>query len=737
MESSFLQRVSDVNNISTKDAIKKIDNCFKQVAIDTEKEIGTVIKHFYSYLNPEYNKYCVILDPDECNESIYCTTYKEQCIPIYVKDYVEINRDPDMYIEKLDTEQLKNLRDVAAHLYFNVGDSGIDDNSFNAIDYHLRKRLKKEHKKTEMIGSIPIQKLRAELPYPMPSLNKVHPEDKEYYNFIKNIPEKGIVWSDKLDGVSGMMVYVNGDPTYSYTRGNGVVGGDISYLIEYFTEYGKIPKNIDEKNLFLVRGEFVVKKSIFNEKYKQIYTTARSFVVSQLNKGYITHSIKDIDFVVYEILDEVVNPLKEISSLDLYGFNVVRYGFFNKDVKMMNITLKYKERKDESEYDIDGLVLNYNFVRTEILEVKNPQFKVAYKMQFSQQLRDTVITDVEWNISRYGLYKPVAIFKPVYIEHVRIRRATAHNAAHVRDWSMGNGTKVVVARSGDVMPQIKDVKVDTEIEPIFPEETYNWHWVSKDIVLDDIEGNEFVHKKRILHFFNVIGVAGVGEKTIEKLYDNGFNTVKKILNANPTDLVKIRGIGKLTSERMKERIRNRVVKTPIDRFIEAMTVTNFKISRILIKEVLRTFPSLLDKEMNSIAIENILKTKKIRGIGPKRAIMISEEFPIIRKSLLDLDEDGISKAIEYQKSLALTIKERGYNENITGKTFVFTGFKDTPYELQDYIFNNMGTFTTSVVSSTSMVIAYSPSLLTPKILSANSFKIPIYTETEFRDNVMM
>ena len=112
-------------------------------------------------------------------------------------------------------------------------------------------------------------------------------------------------------------------------------------------------------------------------------------------------------------------------------------------------------------------------------------------MTLEEQLRKTRAINVDWNITRYGRYFPVAIFESVYIDGVRIHRASAHNAAHVLDWRLGKGTEMVVTRSGDVIPTIKDVTVNEKIQPILPGDKYKWFWSDsgKDILLDDIENN--------------------------------------------------------------------------------------------------------------------------------------------------------------------------------------------------------------------------------------------------------
>lgn len=653
---------------------------------------------------------------------------------LQIEDAEKINKDPDTFIETLSTDQLKQLRDTASTLYYNLGTSGITDNSFDALEWHLRKRLKKEFEKTVQIGSLPIQKLRVDLPYPMASLNKVHPEDSIYFNYIRNIPDDGLVWSDKLDGVSGQVVYRNGKPAELYTRGDGSIGGNVSYLLDHLDK-SNFPV-IDYERTFVVRGEFVIKRQTFQEKYKDIFTNSRSFVVSQINKGYITEMVKDLDFVSYEIVyfsDEYkLRPEKCFKLLKKYKFNVVSWGFME-TVRMMDITLQYDDRRKNSEYDIDGLVLDYNNKRKIEPNDANPINKVAFKMSFKEMLRDTEVVGVEWDISKHGRYNPVCIYKPVYINHVRISRATAHNAAHIRDWHMGKGTKIKVTRSGDVIPQVKDVEIDKSIEPIYPD-NYSWHWKGRDIVLDDIENNPIVQQKRILYFFKTLKVPRIGEKTVEYMYDAGFDTIKKIVQASSKDLTKVKRMGIKTADTIKDGIRNGLSTTSIDYLIKAFTVTGFRVSHILVKEVIRTFPDIFDEPRDVKEMEKILKSKKIKGIGPARIKSLSENLSTFRNMIIDLDEECFMKAIENQKKMYEDLKQNGYDDKIKGKSFVFSGFgSNVPYQLQDKIFNNYGEIKSSVNSRTDILVVNTASFITSKVVSAKENGVPIYTLKEFEE----
>ena len=86
---TFLEKISYKNNISMKDAVKKVDHCFKKVSLETGIELSKIIKIFYKYLNPVHDKQCALLDPEECIDSLYCTPFENECIPIYVKDYID------------------------------------------------------------------------------------------------------------------------------------------------------------------------------------------------------------------------------------------------------------------------------------------------------------------------------------------------------------------------------------------------------------------------------------------------------------------------------------------------------------------------------------------------------------------------------------------------------------------------------------------------------------------------
>jgi DNA ligase (NAD+) len=738
LSQKLLKYISNLNNISEPDAAKLIQKCLLQISSKQNINYNELYELLYSYAGLSFclAGSCDKSTLEKCKEMCHCVIFKNKCKPRYLPEALTINQDPDKWLKSIRTNELEEFLEFASYLYHNYDGGGLTDNSFDALEYTLNKRLMTKGKRWEKIGAEPIEKLRINLPYPMPSLDKIKPGMPSLINFLEKSNKYGMVWSDKLDGVSGMIVFKKGKVDKIYTRGNGQIGGDVSYLQNYI----KLP--IPTFNYFVVRGEFIISKKNWNEKYKGVYSNARSLVSATINSGYVTPSLIDIEFIAYQIIDwsekEILPPSQSIKYLIEQGFNVVRNGLFQKgkDLLTFDVITKYKENRQSSDYDIDGLVLTLDVSQqTGILQ--NPEYSKAFKMTLEEQLRKTKIIAVDWNITRYGRYFPVAVYEAVYIDGVRIHRASAHNAKHVSDWHLGRGTEIVVTRSGDVIPVIKDVKVNIDINPILPSTEYSWHWSDsgKDIVLDNIEENPEVQIKRIVHFFGTIKTPQFGEGRIRKLYENGYKTIKSLTSAKQEDFKKIKGFGDKLSKTVYDSIHNTMKNTRIDRYYIAITTFKTMIARTTFKQVLRYYPDILTATKQDIY--NYFKDakNKIPGIGVKRVDYLAESIPQFRELLLSLNKDDIQYAIDYDKKRLEDIKRIGYNLSIKGKTFVMTGFLLSPnYELEDYIWDNWGNISSTVTGGedgTFAVISANLANITGKMLKANEFGIPVYSVEEF------
>jgi DNA ligase (NAD+) len=734
LEELYIKDVAKRKSVDIAKATALIDRCIKLVSSRLKVPYADVYSaiHDQAFMEGCLKGKCSDLDLDRCRESCKCIEFDGKCYARKFEDADKMNEDPDRYVMGMPTDKLAELVKIAAYLYHNFDGGGITDNTFDALEYNLNKRLKTKGRRYEKIGAPPVDKIRTKLPYPMPSLDKAKPGTRLLFDFL-NEGAKGIVWSLKLDGVSAMVVYNSGEVSKIYTRGDGTIGGDVTFMKEYIT----LP-TIDSEVYgdIVVRGEFILTRKQW-EKYEGSYSNARSFVSSKVNSGSITQGLQDINFIAYEIIDlpgaEVPKSSTAMEILDSLGFNVVEHGSIVNPLVFDIMTL-YREKRNTAEYYIDGLVLSIDVKAGDVpTKAVNPKNTIAFKMRLEEQIRHSKILNVEWNISRYGRLVPVASYESVYVDGVRLHRASAYNASHVRDWSLGKGSKIKVVRSGDVIPTIIDVEVDENITPIYPPTILPygpWHWRGVDILLDEVDSNRAVQIKRIEHFFTVIGVPRLREKTIEKLWDAGFKTIRAITNAKPADLIKIKGIGKKTADAHYHNIHNTLRKTRIDRFIPASSTLELGIGRKLIKQVMRYHPTLLEEDEE--AIKRSLTRKAIPGIGAKRIDNIAKNIPKFREFLFDLSKEDIVYAIDHDRKQQDMVKTRGYNMKVRGKTFVLTGFfGKVDYELEDYIYDNFGNFSSTVTSGTEAVITANLMETSSKMMTAQKLGVSVLSIEEF------
>jgi len=727
----YISQLSEKYSISKEDLIPKFMECINKTGakLNIDSSVVYAIIHSDIFLLNCLRKTCSKLEYSECEKSCHCVYFDDKCMSRYIKDAHIINKDPDKFVKGLSTKKLESIVKYASFLYYNYDGGGLTDNAFDALEYHLKKRTRAKNRIYQKIGAEPIEKLRVKLPYNMYSLEKIKPGQRELYSFLEY---PNITFSDKLDGTSGMIVYKDGRISGMFTRGDGTIGGLVSYLENFLN----IPKTTTTD--MVVRGEFILTKEKWSV-YKDTYANARSLVNGTINSGHVSPVHFDIDFVAYEIVKignkEIPPPSQAFKILKAEGF-IVPYNETFTNPTVFEIMKTYKTRRETSDYFIDGLVLQHD----KGYSFGERSSKYAFKMLLESQIRSTKVIDVEWNISRYGKYTPVAIYESVYVDNVRLHRALAHNAAHIRDWNMGKGTEITVARSGDVIPQIQSVKVDKNIQPIYPSKEYGWHWSGtfeydknqdqREIVLDDIEGNEKVKIARITHFFKTIGVRQFGEKRIEKCWESGLTSIKKIIKATPDEFRSIKGFGDILSVKIYEGIHEKLRTTPIDRYLVALTTFKINLGRKLTKTLILNIPNIL--ELDSEQIEEHLRKKKIKGFGKKRVKDVIENIPKFRKYLFSLDKKDIQQSIELHK---LKIKERelkGYNSFVKDKKFVLSGFMGhVDYDLEDFIYDNKGDIVSNVTREVKAVIVAQISNITNKMSQASSLNIPVLSIEEF------
>lgn len=629
-----------------------------------------------------------------------------------------LNEDPDKVIEELTDKSLQKLINICDYYYFNSFGTGINDNAYEALRWHARKR--KLSTGRDEIGYLPVERLRVKLPFFMPSLDKVK-ADSSLHKFLQ--AGKRFIWTPKLDGVSGMITYNNDTISGIYLRGDGNVGGDISFMKKYITA----PEKINKFPNIAVRGEFIIQKEI----WRRIGGGGkmRNYVSGLLNSKTERDEIRNIIFIAYDIvyLDGETLPSQEdaLILLQKFGFYVVDFGIVENPLTADIVELFLKEN-EENPVDIDGIVLVKQGQRHVLTYLHNPEDAVAFKFNVEKTKRKTEVVNVEWNISRNGKYIPVIIFKPVYIDGARIQRASGSNARRVIDtWNLRKGAKVVVVRSGGVIPQIDEILASgPEEEPVFyPPDTYPWEWKGADIVLVDPDSVVEVQMKRAVYFFETLHIPGIREGMVARMFEGGLDSLQKIISAEVEELRQIRGIGPIKSNKFYTDIRDRIKRAKLYRLMLASnSFGGTSLGKTLLRYIAISIPDFLTYQGDLYP-----RLISLKNIGQKRATAFIDGLERFYDFLIDFQEVEENNR-HYFAELART----GGNPKIRGKSFVFTNLQDD--DLEDYILDNGGTISKHVSENITAVISGNEEDITEKMRKAFDNKVPIYTVEEFKEH---
>lgn len=650
----------------------------------------------------------------------------------YPKFFRQLKKDPDDFAQTLPIDDLHFIINRAKDLYYNgdLNGSSISDYAYDALFYYYNKKVKYNTKTNSQIGAKITTSDKVKLPFFMPSLNKI--KLQQLPDILSHI--KYLSWSVKLDGVSIMVVYSNKMPINIYLRGNGEYGRDITHIKDYIT----FPTLHTIDNI-VVRGECVIKKKLWRKKYSNESSTARNFVSGILNSKTPCEKLSDIDFVAFDIVminqDELPCLSDTYNILQQEGFSTVKNGFMKRPLAYDIVSL-YEQQYEKYRYFIDGIVFGENIDRTILTKNENPTDVMAFKMNMEEQLRETKVINIEWNITRHGRYFPVVIFKPVFIDGIRLQRATGHNADHVINiWKLQCGTKITVTRSGGVIPQIVSVEesdIDEDItEQFYPDNTYEWEWSGKDIVVIDKDNCPEVQIKKLVHFFTTLGISGIKEGTITNMWNAELQSVDEILDATIKQLKTVRLIGVKKATSLRNNMDEGIANCKLHKLLAASGCFDRGLGKNILRQIVLTLPMEFTKELTDKQ-EVIFRKKllKIRGISYKRI----ETFITGYKRFIEFSfMKHIDTIVENNINHIRELEENGYNRRIEGQTFVLSNVAAREAELlQDYIFEHGGEVKNFVDANITAVIAGNIEKTTTKMLYASQHGINVYTVSEFK-----
>ena len=348
----------------------------------------------------------------------------------------------------------------------------------------------------------------------------------------------------------------------------------------------------------------------------------------------------------------------------------------------------------------------------------HPKYVFAYKDILEDQIGETTVEYIEWNISKDGYIIPTIILKPITIGGVIIKRTTGFNAKFIIDNNLGPGAEVEIIRSGDVIPYIKTIlKCATSNKPQLPK--LKWHWTPShiDIQLDDIHTNIEVHIKNLYHFFSTLKIKGLREKTLRKIYESGLTTVEKILTATKKQLLNIANFGEKSADNLLHEFKQKLDNISLPILMAASNKLGHGLGEERMKQIIQYYPNILfdyKKWDQTVFINNI---KKISGWNDKTATLFVTNFPefiyfynIIKK---------------YIKLKSTDIIQTG---KFTNKIIIFSGFRDKDLEIR--LEKQGAKIVTTMSKNINYLIIKHKNLLdkpTDKIIKAKQYNINIIT----------
>jgi len=622
------------------------------------------------------------------------------------------------FCKYIETESLCLLHKIKLYtddIYYNTGkSSGLTDWRYDYIKETLNKR---DPNYIVPTGTrIREYENRTELPFWLGSMDKKK-DEKEISKWISCNKTKQFLIEDKLDGVS-CLISIKSGKVKIFTRGDGKIGADISYLSQYIRN---IPKNL--KLTIFLRGELIINYKLFKEKYSNEYANPRNLVSGLVGSKTIKEGLEDIDFIAYEIIsDEVADiPSVQLDFLDKLGFKTVNRQLVE-NVNVENLTEILVRNKEISDYEIDGLIVHANF-KYERNTTGNPTYAFAFKMRFEDNLIEANVLRVEWNVSKWGTLKPRVEIQPVQLGGVTITWASGFNAKFIVDKCIGPEAIIEITRSGDVIPYIVRV-VKKAKQPDMPQISWSWNETKVDIQTDDYSDTSNV--KKIANFFAELGIKHVGEKNVQKMYEYGLDSLFKIISASEDDFEKVPGFGKKLAERTFVNIHDGLKDLSLPLVLGAYGVFGFGIGVKKLTTLFETFPDILDVYKTMKNEDIIVRILQIEGFSDKSA-----------KKVVDNLEDAKQFIIDIKK--CATFKEKTVETQIENKLqdmkIVLSGFRDK--KLEESIVLRGGKVTTSVSKQTSLLVVSSKSEKSSgKVAKALEIGVNVIDREEFLSKFM-
>ena len=655
-------------------------------------------------------------------------------------------------------EELRKQVEYHAKKYYDEDKPEISDFEYDMLMVELRNlenqypELKSKNSLTQKVGGhvkegfqkvtheVPLQSLQDVF-----SIEEVEDFDKRMQEKAKenNIEEAKYVVETKIDGLSAALEYKQGKFVRGATRGNGLVGEDVTNNLKTIKT---IPKEIKDKIDITVRGEVFISKSDFEkmnqereENEEELFANARNAAAGSLRQldSKIT-SKRPLDIYIFNVQKiegkEFNSHYEELEYLNDLGFNVNPVRIYCKNIEEVKKAIEeIGEMRETLTFGIDGAVVKIDNLKfREILgtTAKTPRWAVAYK--YPPEKKETILKDIICQVGRTGVITPMAILEPVKVAGSTVSKTTLHNEDFIKQKELKIGDTVVIQKAGDVIPEIVEVKKekrtgkekDFEMPKVCPV-------CGAPAVREEGEaairctGIECPAKlfRNLVHFVSreAMNIDGLGENIISQFLDKGLiKDISDIYKLTFEDIASLKKNGQKFAQNLIDSI-NKSKENDLYRLITALGIRHVgaKASKLLARKY-KTIDNLMEASFEDLSM--------INDIGPIVANSIREFF--VQDQTIDL--------INKLKELGVNTKslEEDVDDNrFEGKTFVLTGSLEdfTRGEASNIIEKYGGKTSGTVSKKTDYVLAGEEA--GSKLTKAQSLGVTIISEEEFKNMI--
>ena len=661
-------------------------------------------------------------------------------------------------------KQVKELREKLeyyAKLYYDMDNPAITDyeydmmmNKLKALEKDFPELITKDSLTQKVGGHVKEGFKQVTHEVPLQSLQDIFSFDelREFDNRVRKVAEENneelkYVVETKIDGLSTALKYENGIFVQGATRGNGLIGEDVTDNLKTIAH---IPKKLNEDINITVRGEVFIGTKEFEKMNAEreimdepLFANARNAAAGSLRQldSRVT-AMRPLDIFIFNVQKYEVETFEsenshftELNKLEKLGFNVVPVRTLCSTIdEAIEAIQKIGEDREKLSFGIDGAVIKVDNLRLrEILGTtyKVPKWAIAYK--YPPEKKETKLLDIVCQVGRTGAITPTAILEPVKVAGSTISKTTLHNEDFIKQKGLKIGDTVVIQKQGDVIPEVVDVlkrkRNGTERDFVMPTVC---PVCGAPVVREESEavarciGIECSAKllRNLAHFASKEGmdIDGLGIKIIEQLVDKGLlKNITDIYTLTIDEIASLKKNGKKFAQNLIDAI-NESKNNDLFKLLTALGIRHIgtKSAKGLCKKY---------KSIDEIANASFEELSMIDDVGMITAKSIYEFFrqPQTMDLIEKLKEAGVNTEVLEDDS---NLDDRFY-----GETFVLTGSLTgfTRQEASDIIERFGGKVSGSVSKKTSYVLAGEEA--GSKLTKAQELGIRIISEEEFNNMI--